>query len=63
MVELAEILSAGIHFLRVDFYNLNGYIYFGELTFFPASGLSKWTEDKWDIEIGEMLELQLHEKN
>lgn len=57
MVELAEILSAGIPFLRVDLYNLNGHIYFGELTFFPASGLSKWTDDKWDKEMGDLLVL------
>lgn len=59
MVEIAEKLSAGIPFLRVDLYNLNGRIYFGELTFFPASGLSKWTDDKWDYEIGEMLKINI----
>ena len=57
MIELAEKLSAGIPFLRVDLYNVNGRIYFGELTFYPAGGLSRWTDDKWDQEIGEMLEL------
>lgn len=57
MVELAEKLSVDIPFLRVDLYNLHGHIYFGELTFFPASGLSKWTNDKWDSEIGEMLSI------
>lgn len=59
MVELAEKLSAGIPFLRVDLYNLNDQIYFGELTFFPASGLSKWTDDKWDQEIGEMIDINV----
>ena len=59
MVELAEKLSVGIPFLRVDLYNLNGHIYFGELTFYPASGLSRWTDDRWDKEIGEMLELSI----
>lgn len=59
MVNLAEILSAGIPFLRVDLYNLNGRIYFGELTFYPASGLSRWTDEKWDKEIGEMLDLNI----
>lgn len=63
MVELAEKLSADIPFLRVDLYNVNGKIYFGELTFYPASGLSRWTDDKWDREIGDMLELELPSVN
>lgn len=57
MIILAEKLSANIPFLRVDLYNVNGKIYFGELTFYPAGGLSKWTDQKWDEEIGEMLRL------
>lgn len=57
MIELAEKLSAGIPFLRVDLYNVNGRIYFGELTFYPAGGLSRWTDDKWDREIGDFLTL------
>lgn len=38
MVEIAEILSKNIPYLRVDLYNLAGKIYFGEMTFFPQSG-------------------------
>ena len=57
MIVVAQNLSSGIPFLRVDLYNVNGKIYFGELTFYPASGLSRWTDDKWDREIGDMLEL------
>ena len=41
MVEVARLLSAGIDFVRVDLYNINGKIYFGELTFTPHSGLGK----------------------
>ena len=37
MIRLAEKLSKDIPFLRVDFYDVNGEIYFGELTFYPAS--------------------------
>lgn len=57
MIELSEKLSKGITFLRVDFYEMNGKIYFGELTFYPASGLGKFTDEKWDYKLGEMLEL------
>lgn len=61
MIHLAERLSAGHNFLRVDFYDVAGQIYFGELTFFPASGLGKFTDDIWDIQLGEMLEIQTND--
>ena len=38
MFEFASILSKGIPFVRVDFYEVNGKCYFGELTFYPSSG-------------------------
>lgn len=57
MIKLAERLSKNIPFLRVDFYNINGKIFFGELTFYPASGFGKWTPDKADEMIGEYLKL------
>lgn len=63
MVLLAEKLSNNEPFLRVDLYNLKGKIYFGELTFYPASGLGRWTSDEVDVMIGEYLNLSLNEKN
>ena len=58
MISLAERLSEHIPFLRVDFYNVNGKIYFGELTFYPASGLSPWTSDETDRLIGELIQTE-----
>lgn len=58
MITLAERLSVSHPFLRVDFYNINGQIYFGELTFYPASGMIPWTSPNVDIEIGCYLNLQ-----
>lgn len=57
MIELAEKLSKYIPFLRVDFYNINGKIYFGELTFFPASGMGKIQPMEWDSKLGSWIEL------
>lgn len=54
MVELARKLSHGEPFLRVDLYNLAGRIYFGELTFFPASGFGRWTHEEDDYTIGKL---------
>lgn len=41
MFDIAARLSEGIPFVRVDLYYVNGRIYFGELTFFPESGLDR----------------------
>lgn len=38
MFEFASILSKGINFVRVDFYEIDSKLYFGELTFYPSSG-------------------------
>ncbi|CAH0315405.1 hypothetical protein SRABI84_05033 [Peribacillus simplex] len=52
MVALAEKLSEKIPFLRVDFYEINGELYFGELTFFPGSGFEKFTPEEYDYNLG-----------
>ena len=57
MIKLAEKLSSGIPFLRVDFYEINGKVYFGELTFFPGSGFEEFTPEEYDRMLGDMLEL------
>lgn len=57
MLEIAARLSKGHPFLRVDLYNQNGKIFFGELTFFPASGFGKFTPIDWDYKLGEMIKL------
>ena len=57
MVELAELLSRNIPFVRVDLYNVHGKIYFGELTLFPISGLGKYIPEEWDDYLGEYLVL------
>ena len=57
MVELAEKLSCGVPFLRVDFYYVDHKIYAGELTFFPGSGLLPFTDMEWDQIMGSWLTL------
>lgn len=57
MVEFAEKLSEKIPFLRVDFYEVNGLIYFGELTFFPGSGYEEFTPESVDYELGKLIKL------
>jgi hypothetical protein len=43
MLSVARALSEGFDFLRVDLYNVNGHVYFGELTCTPSAGLSPVT--------------------
>lgn len=57
MIEYAEKLSQDIPFLRVDFYEVNDKIFFGELTFFPASGFGPFVPEEWDEKIGSWLKL------
>ena len=57
MIELAEKLSKNQPFLRVDFYEVNNRVYFGELTFYPASGVGKWTDERYDKKFGEWIDL------
>lgn len=57
MLSLAQTLSQGIPFLRVDFYIIEHRIYFSELTFFPAAGFERFVPEEWDYILGEWLEL------
>jgi hypothetical protein len=57
MITIAETLSAGKPFLRVDLYNIMGRINFGETTFYPASGLVPFTLLEWDYKMGDYLSI------
>lgn len=57
MKRLAEILSEGIPHLRVDFYEVNGRTYFGELTFSHWSGMTPFEPEKWDEIFGNWIKL------
>ena len=57
MKKLAEILAKDMVHVRVDFYEIDDKIYFGELTFFDSSGFGEFTPNKWDKRLGEMMVL------
>lgn len=54
MVELAEKLAAEFSYVRVDLYNLNGQIYFGELTFGHGSGFERFSKKEFDQQWGQL---------
>lgn len=57
MFKIAEKLSEEIKFLRVDLYNINGKIYFGELTFYPDSGFDPNLLEETDLHFGSLLKI------
>ena len=57
MFELAEKLGKDIPQARIDFYNINGKIYFGEITFFHWSGTKPFDPPEWDKTLGDWIEL------
>ena len=62
MIEIAEKLSQRIPFLRVDFYEVGGKLYFGELTFYPAAGFEGFEPAEWDYTFGEWLKLPIDDE-
>lgn len=57
MLEIAEKLAKNLPHIRVDLYECNGRIYFGELTFFDGSGFDKIDPVEWDYKLGSMVRL------
>lgn len=57
MLDIATKLSADKPFSRIDLYNVNGKIYFGEVTFYPGTGCSVFVPDEWNERLGDMLQL------
>lgn len=57
MLEIASKLSKNIPHVRVDLYEVNNSIYFGELTFYDMGGYLKIHPDDWDLEWGQLIKL------
>lgn len=59
MIKVASKLSEDFPYVRVDLYNVEGEIYFGELTFYPWSGYVQYIPDKADYMFGEDFPLRM----
>ena len=57
ILDIASKLSKNFPFVRVDLYSVNNKIYFGELTFTPASGLTSFNPPEVDHQLGELIDL------
>ena len=52
MISIAQQLSSDFPFVRVDLYEVNGHVIFGEMTFYPWSGYVQYEPDDFDFELG-----------
>ena len=57
MIQLAESLSKNIPFVRVDLYEINEKIYFGELTFYPGGWIEEFSPIEWDYKLWSWIKL------
>ncbi len=57
MMQFARILSHDFAFVRVDFFESEGNLYMGEMTFIPMNGTGNFDPQSWDYELGKLLEL------
>lgn len=62
MKDFSNVLSKNIPHLRVDWYEINGRLYFGELTFSTCSGMLPFEDEKWDKKLGDLIDLNLVKK-
>lgn len=57
MKSICRELSKDIPFIRVDLYDIDNEVYFGELTFFPTSGFGSFTPENVDAELGALIKI------
>lgn len=57
MKAVAAQLSQGMRHVRIDLYELNGKIYFGEYTFFHGGGFQLFHPEKWELQLGDWIDL------
>lgn len=58
MKELAQKLSQGMETVRMDFYEVDGKVYFGEFTFFAAGGFYLFKPDEWEKKLGDWINIK-----
>lgn len=58
MKEIATKLSQGMKFVRIDLYEIEGKIYFGEFTFFHGGGFWLFNPEEWERKLGDLIKLQ-----
>lgn len=62
MKTYAEILAKPFPHCRIDFYSIDGRVYFGEITFYHGGGCRQFYPNEWNIIFGDLIELQSIDK-
>ncbi len=57
MIEIAKKLSQPFPFCRVDLYNVDGKVYFGEITFYHGGGCNDIQPEEWDLRLGSWIDI------
>ncbi len=57
MIRIAQILSEPFPFVRVDFYEVDGKLYVGEMTFYSGGGILQFDPPEWDRKMGDFIRL------
>lgn len=57
MKEIAGVLSTGFPLVRVDLYQIDNKIYFGEMTFTCGNGENKFCPEEYDLALGKQIKL------
>lgn len=57
MCEFGKIIAKNMHYVRVDFYDVDGVLYFGEITLYHGGGFDKFVPNEYDLFYGEMIKL------
>lgn len=58
MIHVAETLAKDLPLVRVDLYEINQRVYFGEMTLYPGSGMETFQPEEWDDKLGAWVDLK-----
>ena len=58
MIKVAKQLADNFPFARIDLYEINNKVYFGEITFYPASGFGFFSPDEWNRKLGDLITIK-----
>ena len=57
MKEICCNISKDMKFSRIDLYEINGSVYFGEITFYPAAGFGEFSPNEWNYRLGDLIQI------
>lgn len=57
MIDIVKKLSTGMKFVRIDLYEIDGQVYFGEFTFFHGGGFWLFSPEEWEYKLGQLIDI------